>query len=77
MEDHIQQPWDIEADRLQNDHGDNLDTCRDFVIVRWLVIAGDARPYADWVLRYNHQPGLEVNRLLAIMMNPDLRTPAQ
>jgi len=71
MEDHIQQPWDIEADRLQNDHGGNLNMCRDLVIIDWLLTSGDTRPYADWVLRYNHQPGLEVNRLLAIMMNPD------
>ena len=71
MENHIQQPWDIQADRVQKKHGGALDTCRDLIILEWLVRSGDTRPFVDWVLRCNHQPGREVNRLLAIMMAPD------
>ncbi len=69
MEDHIQQPWDIDADRRQKENGENLVTCRNQVIIHWLAISGDARPYVDWVLRYDHQPAREVNRLLAFMLH--------
>ena len=77
MDDHIQQPWDIEADRLKNDDGGKLETCRDFVIVRWLLLAGDAQPYVDWVLRYDHQPAPVVNRLLALLLHPEPNAPVQ
>ena len=75
MENHIQQPWDIQSDRVQKKHGGALDTCRDLIIITWLVRSGDTRPFVDWVLRCNHQPGPEVNRLLATMMAPVPRLP--
>ena len=57
MEDHIQQPWDIEADRQQKENGGNLGTCRDLVIIRWLVISGDTRPSENLI---RHARGCDV-----------------
>ena len=62
-------PWVQEATYISEDTGKPFDTARDYVILRYLVTAGDIRPLAG-LMQSGEAPGPKVLKYLAAMMGP-------
>lgn len=62
-------PWEIEANKLREPWKNLTDAqIRDYVIMRWLIVGGDTRPFYHWVLFCGHQPSRRAIETIAEMM---------